>query len=73
MNEPGKYDDVCTWVREAVGLGGNEIQGYGGVVVVVLGGDRGTGFSMQADPRTTAILPTILRSLANSIEKEKGA
>lgn len=37
---PGKYDDVCTLVRETT-----KAQA---AVVLVLNGDRGSGFSVQA-------------------------
>lgn len=56
---PGKYDDECTLVRERVGAEG--------VVVIVMGGDRGNGFSCQADLRTTALLPDLLEKVARQI------
>lgn len=56
---PGKYDDVCTHVRE-------ETQAQG-VIVLVLNGKFGSGFSMQADLETTANLPTILENIAAQI------
>ena len=36
----------------------------GGVIVIVLGGNRGTGFSCQANIRTTRTLPDILEDIA---------
>ena len=50
---PGKYDDLCTLLRERAGIG----EQGGGVLVIVLGGNRGNGFSCQADLATTMALP----------------
>jgi len=59
---PGKYDDVCTAARLEAGV---DVAGRGGgVVLMVLGGKLGTGFSVQADLRTLAQLPNILESIA---------
>jgi hypothetical protein len=38
----GKYDDLCTYVREQTKADG--------VVVIVVGGDKGHGFAVQCDP-----------------------
>lgn len=58
----GKYDDVCTEARLAT---------HGeAVVLAVVNGDRGSGFSVQCegyDP--AAALPTLLRNLADEIER----
>lgn len=58
---PGKYDDLCTEVREKTGAEA--------VIVLVKNGNKGSGFSMQATLKLTLGLPTILRSLADEIEK----
>jgi hypothetical protein len=60
---PGKYDDVCTKVVEQVGIG----EQGGGVIVIVLGGNKGSGFSCQADLRTTLLLPDMLEDIARQI------
>jgi hypothetical protein len=60
---PGKYDDVCTMVTEQVGIG----EKGGGVIVIVLGGNKGSGFSCQADLRTTLLLPDMLEDIAKQI------
>ena len=62
---PGKYDDLCTYVREQVGIDVN-VNG-GGVVVMVLGGNRGSGFAVQADIATTLKLPDLLEHMAREI------
>jgi hypothetical protein len=59
---PGKYDDVCTAVRA-------QTQAKG-VIVVIFDGNKGGGFSMQADLETTMKLPELLRILANKIEHD---
>jgi hypothetical protein len=58
---PGKYDDLCTLVREQA-----KAQG---VIVIVIDGSKGTGFSCQADHLTTARLPAILESVAADIRR----
>lgn len=62
---PGKYDDICTTVREHVGIGDK-----GGVIVIVLGGNRGNGFACQADLATTSALPDLLESIARQIRQD---
>jgi len=61
---PGKYDDMATLVREATKAAC--------VVVIVVGGNRGDGFSVQtADIRQTfTIMPRVLRSVATQIDKD---
>jgi hypothetical protein len=61
---PGKYDDVATMARIAS-------QARGGVIVIVLGGVRGSGFSVQSeDPETMNKLPELLRTMADQIEQD---
>ena len=56
---PGKYDDLCTDVRTRAHAEG--------VVVIVLNGERGSGFSVQADLDTTLRLPALLELVAQQI------
>lgn len=58
---PGKYDDLCTYVREKAQADG--------VLLFVSCGERGHGFSVQAGFELTLLLPTILRDIADEIEK----
>jgi hypothetical protein len=58
---PGKYDDVCTMVREQVG---------GQVVVIVLGGNRGNGFACQTGVETMIRLPDLLEEIAKQIRED---
>ena len=55
----GKYDTLCTEVREKTSAKG--------AIVIILDGNLGSGFSMQADPETTATLPTLLENIAKQI------
>ena len=66
---PGKYDDIATMVRERVGIideGGLMLR-EGGVIVIVLGGNKGSGFACQADLETTLKLPDMLEEIARQI------
>ena len=57
----GKYDDEATLVRERVGAQT--------VVVIVLGGTRGSGFAVQSlDPDADRVLPALLRKVADEMD-----
>jgi hypothetical protein len=58
---PGKYDELCTYVRETAQAEG--------AIVIVFGGNRGSGFSCQADLPTTLALPDMLDEIARQIRK----
>lgn len=59
---PGKYDDLCTSVRHAAYANA--------VLLVIIDGDRGSGFSVQAvNFDITARLPEMLRDFAKQIEE----
>jgi hypothetical protein len=64
---PGKYDDLCTLVRQQLGF--TETTG-GGVLLIVLGGPDGNGFACQADLPTTLRLPDLLENIAAQIRKD---
>lgn len=55
----GKYEDLCYTVRLAA-----EAQG---AVVIVIDGNQGNGFSVQVSPEVLAMLPNILRLMADQI------
>ena len=65
----GKYDDICTRARE-------QAQATA-AIVIILEGNKGSGFSLQADMRVyetmTARLPALLRDMAAQIEKDLNA
>lgn len=58
----GKYDDLCTYVRETAKADA--------AMVVVLGGDKGPGFSVQADPVWLLALPDMLEHMARQIRTD---
>ena len=62
---PGKYDALCTYVKESAKAEG--------AVVIVIHGTNGSGFSMQGQFETTLALPHMLRMVADDIEKDFGA
>jgi len=59
----GKYDEICTRLREELGI----TEESGGVVLIVVGGNRGSGFSAQCDLATTKVLPDILEQVAKQM------
>jgi len=60
-NGPGKYDALATMVRE--------LSGARGVLVLVLGGERGDGFSVQLEAGLVqqVDIPQMLRTMADQI------
>lgn len=57
---PGRYDDLCTYVREKAQARG--------AIVIVIDGNRGAGFSVQAPLDVCADLAQTLRTVADQIE-----
>lgn len=55
----GKYDALCTYVRERAQATG--------AIVIVIGGTHGGGFSVQAPPDLAARLPQVLESVAKEM------
>jgi hypothetical protein len=62
---PGRYDELATYVRE-------QAQARA-VVVIIIGGDKGGGFSVQAEAGLVLPLPALLRSIADRIEGGENA
>lgn len=62
MIGPGKYDLECTAVR----LGTTAK----GAIVIVIDGDRGSGFSVQGPREIQEKLPEVLRFMADQIEAD---
>ncbi len=60
---PGKYDAVCSAVREETKAAG--------VIVIVIDGERGSGFSCQTDASTLARLPELLEAMAAQMRKDR--
>ena len=59
--ERGRYDDLATMVQW-------KTKGKL-VAVIVVGGERGNGFSVAAVPELISHLPSVLRSMATDIEE----
>ena len=61
---PGKYDALASVVRERAKAAG--------VIVMVIDGRHGSGFSVQASAEITSRLPQLLRVMADGIERDMG-
>lgn len=64
---PGKYDDLCTYVRQKAGI---DDESGGGVLLIVVGGNKGPGFSCQADLGTMLQLPDLLELTAKQMRAD---
>jgi len=65
MNGPGKYGDLCAYVREHAGAQA--------AIVMVIDGKHGDGFSVQTtDPVLVLRLPAILEETARQIRALHG-
>jgi hypothetical protein len=63
MIGPGKYNHLCTFVRQSVMADG--------VVLIVIGGCNGEGFECQfTTPELAVALPAMLRTMADQIEAD---
>lgn len=60
MIGPGKYDELCTEAREKAKARG--------AILIILGGDKGEGFSCQIPPLNVLNVPGMLRDMADEIE-----
>lgn len=60
MNGAGKYDEICTKVREETKSNG--------VILMIIDGQHGSGFSIQAPGMVLLQLPGLLRFLADEVE-----
>jgi hypothetical protein len=60
---PGKYDELCTYVMDK--------SDASAVIVIVLGGNAGSGFSVQSiHPMVEDSMPSLLRAVADQIERD---
>lgn len=60
---PGKYDDLCSRVREEAGAAA--------AFVIVINGTKGSGFSLQTDnPLLLAKLPDLLEDMARQLRDD---
>jgi hypothetical protein len=58
---PGKYDMLCTIVRESAKADA--------VIIMVFNGNKGSGFSIQGPLEFSTALPRVLRAMADEIDK----
>ena len=58
---PGKYDQICTEIREKTNASG--------VIVIIIDGTLGNGFSCQVDQKLILKLPDILEFMAKEIRE----
>jgi hypothetical protein len=68
MIGPGKYDDLVTDIVKEVGID----QHGGGVVLIIVGGNKGNGFSCQCDLGTLITLPELLQEVVNQMKADTG-
>jgi hypothetical protein len=61
---PGKYDDICSKIRQEVNAKG--------VVLLILGGDKGDGFSCQAEKHLLECLRLCLEQSAEAMKQDIG-
>jgi hypothetical protein len=61
---PGKYDHLCTYVREQANAEG--------AAVIVFNGSRGSGFSLQGTMRVQLGISDMLDYMAREIRKSLG-
>lgn len=62
MNNPGKYDDLCTLARTAAEADG--------VILIIMNGNKGGGFSVQAPPELLSLIPAMLIYTAEQIQAD---
>jgi len=65
MEGPGKYDDLCTFVREQAKADA--------AIVIVFNGEKGSGFSVQAPLAVALSLAETLSNIATDIRNEATA
>lgn len=65
LNGPGKYDNECAHVMAATNASA--------CMLIIVDGNKGQGVSLKtSSPYVFAAMPTLLRMLADQIEKDIG-
>lgn len=62
MNGPGKYDYLCTHVRQQAKARG--------VILIVIEGEHGSGFSAQLPPELGGTIPEALVTVAREMARD---
>lgn len=62
LDNPGKYDALCTMVRKEADAEG--------AIIIVIGGNVGHGFSVQVAPAMLLTLPDLLEHVAGQIREQ---
>lgn len=62
MNGPGKYDDLCAHVRQQAKARG--------VILIVIEGEHGNGFSAQLPAELGGTIPAALVAVAHEMAKD---
>lgn len=60
---PGKYDPECSVARESAHAAG--------AMLIIIGGDRGSGFAVQVTPDLLIVLPEMLEAMAADIRRSR--
>lgn len=60
----GKYDEACSVARESTKAMG--------VILIVFGGEHGSGFSVQAPAAVMELIPEVLEETAKQIRADNG-
>ena len=59
----GHYEDACTVARESPRARG--------AILIIIGGEDGSGFSCQCDSETLMRLPEILETMARQLRTDR--
>lgn len=62
MSDQSKYDKVCSFVRK--------VTKAEAVFLIIINGDKGSGFAAQAPFLISVGAPAMLRRMANDIEEQ---
>jgi hypothetical protein len=65
MIGPGKYDGICTVARETAGAEA--------AIVIIINGNKGSGFSVQGDPAAVVSVEQVIhliRAVADEMERD---
>jgi len=67
-NGPGKYDHICQVAREMAGIT-EPLRDHQAACVIIFNGNKGSGFSVQGDPRSLLEIAGALETVAVKIRE----